>query len=645
MITDTNSLFSDNGLALLPTPLAISLRAYRDEGSHQGPQFALLKLWKACEAVELLLRFLVCISIGELHARGRLTGEVVGRLREKIRQPTLGIWRAMLIEDVVPLTSSVDTIFPELPKMAKETLSAFLDGRKKTRDIMSSFSDLRNRLAHGAGLTTIAAESMLAEWEREDSKDHPSIYQFFERFRWLCELSLYSRGPHGQVVLLRGLTPMHISCDIASEFGLNGDDVIACRHDRSIRVWPLIRYGIPHIGMQETRETSKANPEKDAVVEIYAQRLKIDGFQYTPIGSRFAHWSVSNENATSAFSRMFPKQEIPPDSFRNYAIASFREEIVNDAAQLIGRVLELEKIRKFLEEPPTPVLWLSGKAGIGKSTLVAKIAEELIAQKGDRSNMDLRLLPYRFRGGDERCSRHSFFMMASQTVDGRTEKNDPRAYDIDSLQRALLSMEPNVKCIFVLDGMDEIDELDPGFVSEVCLKLAREFCKNRNITWLFSGRPSSSSASGASLDKKFSDDIVTRMSLEEMKEKDVRAMLLEEIGTARNKLIKADKAHEQTELFCIQSSPKLTLELDHGTVPQEVLEGFKRINEKLDAKSRVYPDPRGNLWNIDDNDDARMYYVERTSDVLRVCADTVKSAFVDEVTERSEGLPILSSLL
>ncbi|MEP6879683.1 MAG: hypothetical protein ABI865_12635 [Nitrosospira sp.] len=175
MITNTNSLFSDKGLALLPTPLAISLRAYRDEGSHQGPQFALLKLWKACEAVELLLRFLVCISIGELHARGRLTGEVVGRLREKIRQPTLGIWRAMLIEDVVPLTLSVDTIFPELPKMAKETLSAFLDGRKKTRDIMSSFSDLRNRLAHGAGLTTIAAESMLAEWEREDSKDHPSI--------------------------------------------------------------------------------------------------------------------------------------------------------------------------------------------------------------------------------------------------------------------------------------------------------------------------------------------------------------------------------------------------------------------------------------------------------------------------------------
>ena len=75
-----------------------------------------------------------------------------------------------------------------------------------------------------------------------------------------------------------------------------------------------------------------------------------------------------------------------------------------------------------------------------------------------------------------------------------------------------------------------------------------------------------------------------------MKEKDVRAMLLEQIGTARNKLIKADKAHEQTELFCIQSSPKLTLELDHGRVPQEVLTGFERINEKLDAKSRVYPD-------------------------------------------------------
>ena len=176
---------------------------------------------------------------------------------------------------------------------------------------MSSFSDLRNRLAHGAGLTTIAAESMLAEWEREDSKGtHPSICQFFERFKWLCELSLYSRGPDGQVVLLRGLTPMHISCDIASEFCLNGDDVIVCRHDLSIRVWPLIRYGIPHIGMQETRETSKANPEKDAVVEIYAQRLKIDGFQYTPIGSRFAHWSVRNESAIKRFLQDVPESRI-----------------------------------------------------------------------------------------------------------------------------------------------------------------------------------------------------------------------------------------------------------------------------------------------------------------------------------------------
>ncbi len=134
--------------------------------------------------------------------------------------------------------------------------------------------------------------------------------------------------------------------------------------------------------MQETQDTFKVNPEKDTVVEMYAQRLKINGFQYTPIGSRFAHWSISNASAASAFSRMFPKQEVLPDSFHNDAIASFHEEIVNDAAQLIGRVHELEEIRKFIGEPPTPVLWLSGTAGIGKSTLVAKISEELIAQKG-----------------------------------------------------------------------------------------------------------------------------------------------------------------------------------------------------------------------------------------------------------------------
>lgn len=648
MVSNTNSVFSDESLASLPTPLSISFRAYRDENIHQGPQFALIKLWKACEAVELLLRFLACIAIGELYTHGKLTGDVVGRLREKIRQPTLGKWRAMLTDDLMPLISSVDTIFPELPRIAKEILPEFLDGRKKARDIMSSFSALRNRLAHGAGLNNIAAESMLVEWEREDSEDHPSIHQFFERFEWLCELSLYSRRPDGQVVLLRGLTPMRSPYDIASQFDSNKDDVIICRHElsKAIRVWPLMRYGIPQIGSQETPETFNANPEKDTVVEMYAQRLKIDGFQYTPIGSRLAHWSTSNASAASAFFKMFPKQEVPSDSFHNDAIASFREEIVNDAAQLIGRVLELEKIRKFLEDLPTPVLWLSGTAGIGKSILVAKIAEELIARTADHPNGDLRTIPYRFKGGDERCSRHYFFMITSQTVDGRTEKNDPRAYDIDSLRRALITMKPTLKCIFVVDGIDEIDELDPGFVSEVCLKLAREFRENRNIIWLFSGRPSSSLASESlSLDKKFSDATVTKMSLEAMEKKDVRAMLLEQIGMARNKLIEADETPERIELFCIPSSPQLTLELDHGTVPKEIFAEFERIKEKIGAKSQAYPDPRGNLWNIDDNDDGRMFFVKKSSEHLHISSATVKSGFVDYVTERSKGLPIYVKLV
>jgi len=116
----------------LPLFVALPLRDYLTENQ------PVLKLWNACYSVELLLRLLVMLGVGELVRNGQaMPAEVIG----KIRKPTLGHWQKMAESLAHSLKNSAR--LPQFSPLMLETLKPLLDG---------GFLELRNELAHGTAM-------------------------------------------------------------------------------------------------------------------------------------------------------------------------------------------------------------------------------------------------------------------------------------------------------------------------------------------------------------------------------------------------------------------------------------------------------------------------------------------------------------
>ncbi|WP_207958443.1 ATP-binding protein [Caballeronia sp. SBC1] len=473
------------------------------------------------------------------------------------------------------------------------------------------------------------------------------INAFLQRFHWLGDLSFYARSPDGKLVVLRGKVPRCVVDPVTLGRDLNEDEVIVVRRDRCMVIWPLVRYGIPWVSTQNLLP-------RDTVVEIYARRSNVEGFHYTPIGLRLAYWSSSRANATARFMEMFPPGAATGSNLRsNDAAESFRREISKDAKLFVGRQNVLEQVLDLVRAPPRtpiPLLWLSGTAGIGKSILVAKVAHRLVAEAKESSGAKLRIVPYRFRRGDPRCSREQFFMLASRSISRTNKTAGLGDYKSEALHRALTVLPRDVKCIFVLDGIDEIDELDPAFLSDVCIKLAHEFADRGNVTWFLAGRAHSRNSLLTQRLKDAGADDIFRDGLEKMTDEDIRAILLDQTGPARNALLLNDTT-TRTELFPLPSSREFTTQLDAGIVPAAVFTKLAGKGYELSASARSYPirqrtqpgagdkGAKSTSWLVDDTR-GKMYYIERGPLDLQVCSDKVDSEFVDLVTKRSEGLPL-----
>ncbi|MDG4597049.1 MAG: SHOCT domain-containing protein [Candidatus Contendobacter sp.] len=147
-------------LDALPTVIALPLREYLDEVN------PVLKLWYACDGVEMLLRLVVMMGLAVLSQRGPLTPELRKRLREyRLEEPTLGNWRA-LAEAVVEALGDGPGPLPELPGLVRATLAPLLRGPGEgERDESNSFIRLRNRLAHGGGISRALAQRLGEIWQ------------------------------------------------------------------------------------------------------------------------------------------------------------------------------------------------------------------------------------------------------------------------------------------------------------------------------------------------------------------------------------------------------------------------------------------------------------------------------------------------
>jgi hypothetical protein len=152
------------------------------------------------------------------------------------------------------------------------------------------------------------------------------------------------------------------------------------------------------------------------------------------------------------------------------------------------------------------------------------------------------VLPYRFKiGNDDRCTRDNFLRFAIERFEAWPElppaADEPTESDrqprlLETL-RALLRRLDDRHVLFILDGLDEVTERDARFAAEVPLALHEP-----GVAWLCAGRPE------RGLAEVFTPEHAVQPfvhGLPPMDSGDIRAMLLEKIGTRRKQLLKNDQ--------------------------------------------------------------------------------------------------------
>ncbi len=488
------------GFEHLPPIFAIPLAALAREGH---PQVA---LWRGCDAAELALRFAVMVALGEFRHRGEHPVRAASVLRANLEEPTLGRWRDMALALVQEWPDGA--VLSELPGFVTDTLVPLIDGPQcEQRTLRSSLLYVRNQLAHGGGMTTQTARELLEIWR-------PRILDSFARAAWIAEVELLVASPDGAPTFLRGTTPKAVPAPAADGIApLRPDEVRIGRRGASRSVWPLMLFGRP-------RSADGDEALHEPTPQVYVRRGE-SRLLLTPLGSIRLARTESDHAAFQAFlGYLWDARSVPT----GFDVRGFEEEIQRDSARLVGRDAELASLRATLDATPEGILWLEGRAGVGKSYLMARIATD----QTDRADERTLVLAYRFRAGDDRCERGVFLRWARERLEA-WRRVESKGASIEAL-RALLRGLDGRRVLFILDGLDEIAEADRTFADEVLRRLA-----NPGVCWLCAGRPT------PLLRAAFRSARPALLSgLHGMSAADVRSMIMARVGSRAELLLRGD---------------------------------------------------------------------------------------------------------
>ena len=503
----------------LPQVISIPLHEYVEE-NHPG-----MKLWAACDTIELLLKFLVIIGASDRRQHGELDDKLLKELWGKIEMPTLGAWLSMAVS-LAQTKSKHDLMLPETDKYVMETLKPLLYGPDKPGTVDTSFLKLRNRLAHGGGLTRKEAERLIGIWQEPFEKT-------IESLNWLMDINIVGLDNNVPMELKGTANNLKASNNLdPSQFEGDSDGVWLTRGDNTLSLWPMALFGYPSLS------NAKGNINTGDVnsTQIYVRKDVVQ-LQFTPLGTEGFSHSEAGVSAVKAFQSLFSLKRVNQQaSEKEFKIQGFGQEIQRDANQMVGRYEEQEHIESSFKDLEQGIVWITGPAGIGKSFLVARLSQYLIDNNKDKKKI---ILPYRFKSGDDaRCSRDAFATFAIERLVSMGAlidnfKVEEKGKAEDRLKSCLDYLSKDTQVIFILDGLDELLSRDTTFAQDIPMGL-----NTLRVTWVCSGRPE------PELVKAFSNSRVINPypnGLPAMQIQDIRSMLLERIGLFRNKLLAGDK--------------------------------------------------------------------------------------------------------
>ena len=430
-------------------------------------------------------------------------------------------------------------VVPEVADWVTASLIPLLEGNVAHRTPESSLALLRNRLAHGGGVTRTVAQGLLDIWREPLAKAVASL-------SWLAEISFVAHHHDGLWRRLHGpnaqgseWSPVGLS-DALNKVCRAGNEIVLVRGSALLPISPLGLFGIPRHSDPDMRVV--VNP----VAQIYVRRGPVRP-QYTPVGSEELCQCEGDESAWDDFRRALGLEKVEAAAVaKGFQVRGFEQEIYRDAGKLVGRANEIARALAELESAKKGVLWLTGPAGIGKSYLVAAVA----ASRLDTAPEDTLILVWRFRAGDDRCSRRSFLrfvierlqnwggLEALAELDDNANEPDRTVPLIEQFRELAGRIPPGRRVEVIVDGLDEIAEKDDRFALEVPLRL-----RSPGLVWFCAGRPERGLPEVFAPDRAryvFPEDEFPN-GLPQMGAPDIRTMLLEKIGPLRKRLLAGDR--------------------------------------------------------------------------------------------------------
>jgi len=492
-----------------------------------------MRLHRLCDAVEILTRFLTVLTLGEVRQKAGtspLPDDLLRELQPRVEYPTFGKWKGMLEALLRHCLRTASLVVPELHDLAGFLLQALPGGDSSPPE--QCLITLRNRLVHGGGTTKAEANRFLKIWEpwlRDELVPRLAVLGEID----LCHLTAETAR---RLVGADAAEGPERSMSAALALALRDSDghVVLLRGDRWLDLWPLCGYGhATQTSLIGTRTASVPSP-------LVYVRAQADRLLYAALGVELAQGE--RVDVIGTFRQLFQleaRQALPSDR-----LSDFEAEIQADADAFVGeqRKKEVTQVKDAIKGTASGVLWITGKGGIGKSFLMAKVAADL----GNAAH--LWRIVWRFTASDlARCSRIAFLRHAITKLAEKLGSGDIIAAQepnelkdqltkllADTTSHALPRTGQPPKLLFVLDGLDEIARIDPGFPN-LLFQLA-----GANVVWLCAGRPE------GTLSWVFAPERCTHVfpgaeGLPRMRSDDVRGLLLDRTGSLKYDLLRLDQ--------------------------------------------------------------------------------------------------------
>jgi hypothetical protein len=511
--------------AILPTPIAFVL----DEFFREGNPF--IALWRMVDAGEIITRFFTITVLSDiLRQKGEFPEPVQNALTEKLEQPTFGAWKELLaiaIDNLPKERGQTRCFVSELPSFVRDKwLPALGSGEDKPEEKLIA---LRNLIAHAGRLPDEKAQELLNA-HRQRFESLAKELSFFANY------DLIACTKEGQIVWLKGLPDADGSfpeCDRPLSFVPEHGRVYLVQEGEGLDLFPL--HAFTDI-LQWREERYEFESLGEVAPQIYFRLSERGYLECIPFSTK-AVFSHLGKDAYQRFRDIFRLEEWRAQRSRKaeaQGIQTLWDEQVRELTEVfVGREEHIRQVKDAIKRTSKGVLWISGKPGIGKSALMAKLMQDYIGQ-----TQHYIVIPYFFRYGQAGCSTMDFLATVLKRLQAelnRTIEPEPILPDrqkqlVEALEEAV--SKTGKKVLFLVDGLDEIYRLDREFLN-VPFMTIRE-----RIVWVCAGR------SEGDLEEALRSrgaEWVFPDGLPPLDEQAIRAMLIEHLGRLKYALFERDK--------------------------------------------------------------------------------------------------------